>query len=170
MLSRQVLQDLGQELARAPDEVAMPLLAQTIERLQPRLVVFEEPVTDLRKKLAALYEKNGEWVEAAKVLIGIPLESSNRCGPPPNEPTCATAGAEAVAGDCPPVLPCGGRHSVVPVTDKLETYVKIAQLYLEVHDETSAEAYINRASLIIHECQDPSIHIGFKVRCAPACA
>ena len=82
VLSRQVLQDVGQELARAPDEVAMPLLVQTIERLQPRLVVFEEPVTDLRKKLAALYEKNGEWVEAAKVLIGIPLESSNRCNPP----------------------------------------------------------------------------------------
>ena len=63
-----------------------------------------------------------------------------------------------------------GRRRVVPVTDKLETYIKIAQLYLEVHDETSAEAYINRASLIIHECQDPGIHIGFKVRRAPAWA
>ena len=54
--------------------------------------------------------------------------------------------------------------SVIPTTYKLNIYLKIAQLYLEDEDAVAAEAFINRASMIVHETTDTSLHIRYKVR------
>jgi len=47
--------------------------------------------------------------------------------------------------------------------EKLNVYLKIAQLHLEDEDEVNAEAYINRASQLIHEANNKEIQIRYKV-------
>lgn len=46
---------------------------------------------------------------------------------------------------------------------KLETYLKIARLYLEDDDPVQAEAYINRASILQAESQNEQLQIYYKV-------
>lgn len=46
---------------------------------------------------------------------------------------------------------------------KLETYLKIARLYLEDDDPVQAEAYINRASLLQAESKNEQLQIYYKV-------
>lgn len=47
---------------------------------------------------------------------------------------------------------------------KLDTYLKIARLYLEDDDPVQAEAYINRASLLQNESSNEQLQIHYKVR------
>ena len=46
---------------------------------------------------------------------------------------------------------------------KLETYLKIARLFLEDDDPVKAEAYIKRASLLQAESKNEQLHIHYKV-------
>ncbi|CAG7717112.1 unnamed protein product [Allacma fusca] len=46
---------------------------------------------------------------------------------------------------------------------KLETYLKIARLYLEDDDAVQAEAYINRASLLQNESKSEQLQVVYKV-------
>ncbi|CAG9788833.1 unnamed protein product [Diatraea saccharalis] len=46
---------------------------------------------------------------------------------------------------------------------KLETYLKIARLYLEVDDPVQAEAFVNRASLLQAETTNEQLQIYYKV-------
>ncbi|CAH0392296.1 unnamed protein product [Bemisia tabaci] len=46
---------------------------------------------------------------------------------------------------------------------KLDTYMKIARLYLEDYDPVQAEAYINRASLLQTETKNEQLQIYYKV-------
>ena len=46
---------------------------------------------------------------------------------------------------------------------KLETYLKIARLYLEDEDPIQAEAYINRASLLQADTSNEQLQIHYKV-------
>lgn len=48
------------------------------------------------------------------------------------------------------------------VNYKMETYLKIARLYLEDDDPVQAEAYINRASLLQNDTADEQLHIMYK--------
>ena len=47
---------------------------------------------------------------------------------------------------------------------KLQTYLKIARLYLEDEDPVQAEAYINRASLLQTDSRNSELQIHYKVR------
>ncbi|KAI8349443.1 PCI domain-containing protein [Choanephora cucurbitarum] len=58
--------------------VQKQLLLFAIERAQPRAVSFEEPLSLLREKLANVYEAEDDYLEAAKTLQGIPLDSGHR--------------------------------------------------------------------------------------------
>ena len=49
------------------------------------------------------------------------------------------------------------------VDHKLETYLKIARLYLEDDDPVQAEAFINRASLLQAESTNEQLQIYYKV-------
>lgn len=51
---------------------------------------------------------------------------------------------------------------------KLETYLKVARLYLENEDPIQAEAYINRASLLQAESTREDLQIHYKV-CYDVC-
>ena len=46
---------------------------------------------------------------------------------------------------------------------KMETYLKIARLYLEDDDPVEAETYINRSGLLQNEVKNEKLHILFKV-------
>ncbi|CAO3662684.1 unnamed protein product [Rhizopus stolonifer] len=54
------------------------LLIYAISRTQPRAVSFEELLSQLREKLADVYEKEEDNLEAARTLQGIPLDSGHR--------------------------------------------------------------------------------------------
>ncbi|KAI8393420.1 uncharacterized protein BYT42DRAFT_601090 [Radiomyces spectabilis] len=54
------------------------ILSFAIDRAQTRAVSFEEPLSQLREKLATIYEEEEEFLEAARILQGIPLDSGHR--------------------------------------------------------------------------------------------
>jgi len=49
-----------------------------LDRIQPRVVAFEEQVSLIRMNLSILYEAEEEWKDAARVLQGIPLDTGQR--------------------------------------------------------------------------------------------
>eukprot|EP01116_Phalansterium_solitarium_P015836 TRINITY_DN353_c1_g1_i12.p1 TRINITY_DN353_c1_g1~~TRINITY_DN353_c1_g1_i12.p1 ORF type:complete len:417 (+),score=127.58 TRINITY_DN353_c1_g1_i12:67-1251(+) len=119
VISRTLLQAFASSLPLLPAEEHMQIAHYALERIQPRVVAFEEQVSVIRLDLAKLYEAEEQWKEAARILIGIPLDSGQR---------------------------------VLDAAYKVNIYVHIAQLYLEDDEAVSAEAYINRAAEIIHQC------------------
>lgn len=130
VISRQLLTDVGSNLTKLPDDVSKVVSHYTLDRVQPRVVSFEEQVASIRQHLAEIYEKEQSWREAANVLVGIPLETGQK------------------------------QYSV---DYKLDTYLKIARLYLEDDDPVQAEAFINRASLLQAESKDEQLQIYYKV-------
>lgn len=49
-----------------------------LQVIQPRVISYEEQAAEIRQALAEIYEKEENWREAAKVLVGIPLETGQR--------------------------------------------------------------------------------------------
>lgn len=129
-MSRSVLQDFIVVLPGFAPDFAKQIIQWTLERIQPRIVSFEDQSSQLRELLAEIYEREEEWSEAAKALSGIPFESG---------------------------------HRAIQPDYKLNIFVKIAQLYLEDEDHISAEAFINRASVHIHDSKDATVQLKFKV-------
>ncbi|OCH94101.1 hypothetical protein OBBRIDRAFT_197228 [Obba rivulosa] len=81
VISRQILSDLVAALQRgaipAPD-LKKHVVQDVLEIIQPRLVSYEEQVNSLRFQLADILEAEEEWSAAARVLMGISLDSSQR--------------------------------------------------------------------------------------------
>lgn len=130
VISRQVLTDVSNRLLLLPDEISKAVSHYTLDKVQPRVISFEEQVASIRQHLADIYERNQNWREAANVLVGIPLETGQK---------------------------------QYTVDYKLETYLKIARLYLEDDDPIQAEAFINRASLLQAESKNEQLQIYYKV-------
>lgn len=130
VISRQILTDVSSHLVKLPDIVSRAVSHYTLEKVQPRVISFEEQVASIRQHLADIYERNQNWREAACVLVGIPLETGQK---------------------------------QYTVDYKLETYLKIARLYLEDDDPVQAEAFINRASLLQAESKNEQLQIYYKV-------
>ncbi|RZF43818.1 hypothetical protein LSTR_LSTR006359 [Laodelphax striatellus] len=130
VISRQILTDISVHLTILPDEISKAVSHYTLDKVQPRVISFEEQVASIRQHLALIYEREQNWHEAAIVLVGIPLETGQK------------------------------QYSV---DYKLETYMKIARLYLEDDDPVQAEAFINRASLLQAESKDEKLQIYYKV-------
>lgn len=130
VISRQILTDVGLQLCKLPDETSKIVSHFALDKVQPRVISFEEQVASIRQHLAQIYERIQNWREAANVLVGIPLET----------------GQKQYTADY-----------------KLETYLKIARLYLEDGDPVQAEAYINRASLLQAETKSEELQVLYKV-------
>ncbi|XP_053387207.1 COP9 signalosome complex subunit 4-like [Mercenaria mercenaria] len=129
VISRQLLSDFCVHLLQLEDGIAKQVAHFTLEKVQARVISFEEQVAAIRQHLADIYEREGSWKEAANILVGIPLETGQK----------------------------------QYTTDyKLETYLKIARLYLEDSDPVQAEAYINRASLLQTDSQNHELQIHYK--------
>eukprot|EP01117_Protostelium_nocturnum_P008432 TRINITY_DN3016_c0_g1_i2.p1 TRINITY_DN3016_c0_g1~~TRINITY_DN3016_c0_g1_i2.p1 ORF type:complete len:259 (+),score=96.31 TRINITY_DN3016_c0_g1_i2:734-1510(+) len=78
VVSRTMLQSFATSIANLPVESRKEIAVYALEKTQPRVVAFEEQVSIIRLDLAQVYEDQEDWIEAAKVLIAIPLESGNR--------------------------------------------------------------------------------------------
>ncbi|XP_065158268.1 COP9 signalosome complex subunit 4 [Atheta coriaria] len=130
IISRQLLSDLSLNLTRLPDNISKEVAHYTLDKVQPRVISFEEQVSMIRQHLGNIYENEQKWRDAANVLVGIPLETGQK------------------------------QYSV---DYKLETYLKIARLYLEDDDPIQAEAFINRASLLQAESKNEQLQIYYKV-------
>lgn len=130
VISRQILSDICTFIQKLPDETSQVISHFTLDRVQPRVISFEEQVAVIRQHLAGIYERQEQWREAANVLGQIPLETGQR---------------------------------QYTVDYKLETYLKIARLYLEDEDSAQAEAYINRASMLQTETKNENLQIMYKV-------
>jgi len=129
VVSRQLLSDISKHLNDMDDATIKNVAYFTLEKLQPRLISFEEQVSTIRQKLATVYEKEHLWKEAAIALVGIPLETGQK------------------------------QYS----TDyKLDTYLRIANLFLRDDDITQAEAYINRASILQADSKNAELSTIYK--------
>jgi len=129
VISRQILSEFCNHLSQLSDDVSKQVAHYTLEKVQPRVVSFEEQVGQIRQNLANIYEREQNWREAANILVGIPLETAQK----------------QYTNDY-----------------KLETYLKVARLYLEDEDPVQAEAYINRASLLQAESTKDDLQIRYK--------
>ncbi|KAF9970878.1 hypothetical protein BGZ73_006277 [Actinomortierella ambigua] len=133
VVSRQVLSDFT-----AAVDKAEPLSAESkkrvyraaLDRVQPRVVSFEDQISVLRTNLATILEDEEEWSEAAQVLMGIPLESG---------------------------------HRIISNEYKVGVYIRIVRLLLEEDESVSAEAYLNRASVLMRETKDITLQLTFKL-------
>jgi len=130
VISRQILQNFAQILKDLPTELHKTVATYALTKLQPRVVAFEEQVSIIREHLAAVYQDEEEWAEAAACLRAIPLDTGNRLLDPEY---------------------------------KVNIYVKIAQLYLEDDEAVQAETFLNRASILVPDCKEPSLHMRYKV-------
>ena len=73
-----MLQDYAVSLKQLEPEQQVKVAQIAIEKIQPRVVAFEDQISIIREDLSKVFEDNEQWVEAAKILIGIPLDSGQR--------------------------------------------------------------------------------------------
>lgn len=78
VISRQLLSDVGNQLAQLADDVSKVISHFTLDKVLPRVISFEEQVANIRQHLAQIYEREENWREAANVLVGIPLETGQK--------------------------------------------------------------------------------------------
>jgi len=78
VISRQLLTDVTSSLHHLGEEASKTVSHFLLEKVQPRVISFEEQVASIRQYLAGLYERENSWKEAANVLVGIPLETGQK--------------------------------------------------------------------------------------------
>ncbi|KZT26873.1 hypothetical protein NEOLEDRAFT_1240551 [Neolentinus lepideus HHB14362 ss-1] len=81
VVGRQVLTELARGLSAGAikeSSIRRQIVEDTLSAVQPRLVSYEEQVNVLRFQLADLLEEDEDWSGAARVLMGISLESGQR--------------------------------------------------------------------------------------------
>lgn len=78
VISRQILTDVSSQLIKLPDDISKLVSHFALDKVQPRVISFEEQVASIRQHLAQIYERNHNWREAANVLVGIPLETGQK--------------------------------------------------------------------------------------------
>jgi len=81
VVGRQVLSELVKILGEggiSDSDLRKRVVEDTLATVQPRIVSYEEQVNTLRFQLADLLEEEEEWSDAARVLMGISLDSGQR--------------------------------------------------------------------------------------------
>jgi len=78
VISRTLLHAFATALSNIPSDAQKDVAHFALDKIQPRVVAFEEQVSIIRQNLAKLYEEEEEWKEAAKILIAIPLDTGQR--------------------------------------------------------------------------------------------
>ncbi|KII95157.1 hypothetical protein PLICRDRAFT_120951 [Plicaturopsis crispa FD-325 SS-3] len=84
VVGRQVLSELVKYLGEGSiqdSDLRKRVVEDTLATAQPRIVSYEEQVNSLRFQLADILEGEEEWSEAARVLMGISLDSGQRSTP-----------------------------------------------------------------------------------------
>lgn len=78
VISRQLLSEVLTALEGMPSDVSKTVSNFALEKVQPRVISFEEQVAGIRQYLSNIFEQEGNWKEAANVLVGIPLETGQK--------------------------------------------------------------------------------------------
>jgi len=78
VISRTLLQAFATSLTKLKPAPHKDIGLYALEKIQPRVIAFEEQISTIRLDLASVYEDEEEWKEAAKILIAIPLDSGHR--------------------------------------------------------------------------------------------
>nr|XP_054773458.1 COP9 signalosome complex subunit 4-like [Lytechinus pictus] len=78
VISRQLLLEVCNQLPHLPDPVSQRVSHFLLEKVHPRAVSFEEQMGSVRQHLSSIYEKEQNWREAARILVGIPLETGQK--------------------------------------------------------------------------------------------
>jgi len=78
VISRTLLQAFALLLPKLSSNVHKDIAHYSLDKIQSRVVAFEEQVSQIRIDLAKLYEQEEEWKEAAKILIAVPLDTGQR--------------------------------------------------------------------------------------------
>ncbi|KAG0063746.1 COP9 signalosome complex subunit 4 [Linnemannia elongata] len=84
VVSRQVLSDVTAAIdatTHLTSDSKSRMYKHALDRVQSRVVSFEEQVSAIRMHLATIYESEEDWAEAAQVLMGVPLDSGHRIVP-----------------------------------------------------------------------------------------
>ncbi|KAF9119483.1 COP9 signalosome complex subunit 4 [Mortierella sp. GBA39] len=84
VVSRQVLSDVTAAIdatTHLSSDSKSRMYKHALDRVQSRVVSFEEQVSAIRMHLATIYESEEDWAEAAQVLMGVPLDSGHRIVP-----------------------------------------------------------------------------------------
>lgn len=69
VISRQLLSEIANVLPNLSNNVVIEVSHFILDRIQPRVISFEEQVTSIRQHLANIYELNYQWKKAANVLV-----------------------------------------------------------------------------------------------------
>jgi len=78
VISRTLLQAFAIGLPKLAPAAHKDVAHYALDKIQPRVVAFEEQVSVVRVDLAKIYEEEEEWKEAAKILMAIPLDTGQR--------------------------------------------------------------------------------------------
>lgn len=78
VISRTLLHSFASMLGKLPSAGQQEIGHYTLEKVQPRVVAFEEQVSSIRIQMASIYEDEENWREAARILVAIPLDSGQR--------------------------------------------------------------------------------------------
>jgi len=77
IISRPILKEFALQVSQVQNvDLHKNLAIRSLQIIQPRVVGFEEQVHIIRSKLSDLYLDESDFIEAAKVLRGIPIDSS----------------------------------------------------------------------------------------------
>ena len=100
----------------------------------------------MRQHLADIYEREQNWGQAARVNVPLLYIFCSHWFP------------KVLVG-----IPLETGQKQYSVDYKLETYLKIARLYLEDEDPVQGEAYINRAAILLTQTKNDGLQIIYKV-------
>ncbi|KAG8218873.1 hypothetical protein J3R82DRAFT_4552 [Butyriboletus roseoflavus] len=81
---RQVISELVKSIGAGTitnHDIRKRVVEDALATLQPRIASYEEQVNSLRFQLADLLEAEEEWTEAARILMGVSLDSGSRSLP-----------------------------------------------------------------------------------------
>lgn len=76
--AKSLLSSLVENVGKLDPSAGKNVCHYILQSIQPRLISFEEQATAVRVHLSKIYENEQQWVEAAKILREIPLESGQK--------------------------------------------------------------------------------------------
>jgi len=82
LFARPVLQQVAEQMDKLKNNELRELGLHTLEKLRGRVVSFEEEDFVIRELLSEVFQAEGDWSEAAKLLAAINLETGTRCRTP----------------------------------------------------------------------------------------
>jgi len=82
VVSRQLLTEVAKLICGMAAEELKVLAQYTLQKVQPRVISFEDQVASIRQSLADVFERENRYRDAAQALTGIPLETGQRQYPP----------------------------------------------------------------------------------------